>query len=103
MTQPDLSKIFDKHVELSNKCRVSGLYDIWICGLDNEWLHYADLESEAKQKLQQVCVEHGEQVHNTQWDFEREDFIQYVLPIVDKKAWEKARVVELGFGQYVEA
>ena len=56
MNQSNMSKIFEKHVELSEKCRVSGLYDIWICDHENKWTHYTDLNADAKQKLQEVCV-----------------------------------------------
>lgn len=81
--QPDISKCFDKHVGRSSKPRVSGVYDIWICGLDGKWTHHNDLPAEGKQALQKICAEHGEQVHSTQWDFTDADFIQYVQPILE--------------------
>jgi hypothetical protein len=80
--QPDLSKVFDKHVGLSEKCRVSGFYDVWICGIDRQWRHF-NLDGEKSQLLQKACAEHGEQVHNTQWDFTDEDFMTYIAPIFE--------------------
>lgn len=96
--QPDLSKIFDKHVAMSDKCRVSGLENIWVCWPDGIWRNHSDMHYEAKRALQKTCMEHGEQVGNVQWDFTAEEFAKYVEPILNGREREKQLIAELGYG-----
>lgn len=81
--QFDLSGVFDRHAERSDMSRVAGNYDVWVFDrCTQQWKHYSDLTAEKQSALSALCLQHGQQVYFSQWDFTDEAF-QQVLALLD--------------------
>ena len=95
--QPDASGIFNRHAELSAVRTVSGFDRAWTIWRRGKWhAHQGSMFSSARLKC--LIQRFGVQTHNIMWDFP-----EGIETPEGKEARRRQTIVELGFGQYVEA
>lgn len=97
--QPDISKVFERHTELSTKRRLVFVDDYGYSVIYNRGrqARYRILTRASRGRLLKVCEKYGDPVYHSQWGFD--DKIECRPdPLTEDR--EKQIVGELGFGQY---